>query len=454
MPAPRAAAGASGRVRPAAAGAAGGPAYLGLDFGTSGARGIAVDAGGAVVADVRVGYDRQSCDVWAGALDAVLAELPADVKRALAAVCLDGTSSTAVLVDRDAAGPDGPLEALAPPFMYNDAMPAAAVAAVGAIAPPRHTVRAATSTLCKLVAWYQSPVWRAARRPLLLHQADWLLARLHGLGADGEGRTDFNNCLKLGYDPGSGAYPAWLEAQPYAAALPRVVEAPGTPFGPIAAAAAERWGINPGCAVCAGTTDSIAAFLSAGVDEPGDAVTSLGSTLAIKLLSTKRVDNADFGIYSHKLREGLWLVGGASNSGGAVLRQHFSDAELAELSARIDPARPSGLDYYPLPGPGERFPVADPGMQPRMGPVPEDRAAFLHGLLEGIARIERDGFRKLAELGSTPVKRIATAGGGANNGPWCRMRERLSGVPVTVSRHKEAAYGVAVLASKQGAVAL
>lgn len=45
----------------------------------------------------------------------------------------------------------------------------------------------------------------------------------------------------------------------------------------------------------------------------------------------------------------LWLVGGASNTGGAVLRQHFTDPMLAELSQRMDITVPTGLDYYPLP---------------------------------------------------------------------------------------------------------
>ena len=40
-----------------------------------------------------------------------------------------------------------------------------------------------------------------------------------------------------------------------------------------------------GCLVVGGTTDSIAAFLAAGADSVGDAVTSLGSTVAIKRLS-------------------------------------------------------------------------------------------------------------------------------------------------------------------------
>ena len=81
-------------------------------------------------------------------------------------------------------------------------------------------------------------------------------------------------------------------------------------------------------------------------------------------MSEVRVDDARFGVYSHRLDD-TWLVGGASNTGGAVLRQLFTDDQLVALSEHIDPAMPSPLDYYPLPKKGERFPVCDPNMMPR-----------------------------------------------------------------------------------------
>ena len=57
----------------------------------------------------------------------------------------------------------------------------------------------------------------------------------------------------------------------------------------------------------AGTTDSIAAFLASGASKAGQAVTSLGSTLAIKMLSTTPVEDNKRGIYSHRLGS-QWLV--------------------------------------------------------------------------------------------------------------------------------------------------
>ncbi len=63
-------------------------------------------------------------------------------------------------------------------------------------------------------------------------------------------------------------------------------------------------------------------------------------------------------------------AGGASNTGGAVLKEFFTSDQLKELSAQIDPDQPSGLDYYPLTKPGERFPVNDPHLEPRLTPRP------------------------------------------------------------------------------------
>jgi sugar (pentulose or hexulose) kinase len=226
--------------------------------------------------------------------------------------------------------------------------------------------------------------------------------------------------------------------------LPSVVE-PGKTLDKAGFDTARKLGIPEACIVRAGTTDSIAAFFATEAVRPGTAVTSLGSTLVIKLLSESRVEAPESGVYSHRLGR-RWLAGGASNSGGAVLRQFFGDSALATLSARIDPARPSGLDFYPLPTAGERFPVNDPGLKPRMAPRPHDDALFLQGLLEGMAAIEKRGYAVLAELGATPVANILTTGGGAKNPSWQRIRSRVLGVPVATAAHAEAAFGAARLA--------
>ncbi len=117
-----------------------------------------------------------------------------------------------------------------------------------------------------------------------------------------------------------------------------------------------------------------------------------------------------------------------------------------QLSQQIDPQQASSLDYYPLPCPGERFPINDPHLLPRLEPQPSDRIAFLHGLLESIARIEAQGYQLLQDWGATPLTQVYTAGGGAMNPSWTALRSRHLGVPVEPAAHTDAAYGTALLA--------
>ena len=400
--------------------------FLGLDFGTSGARACVLDEAEKIVFESRAAYaDPASPQAWREALFRLVGELPAEIRGHLAALAIDGTSGT--LLATDAA-----FEPLGSALLYNDAR---AADEAKAIANPQY---GPTSGLAKRL-------WLARHYPdaaYCFHQADWLAALLTGKG----GITDYHNALKSGFDVDKLVWPDWVGRLPGARWQQKVLT-PGEAIAPIAPDVARRLGLGPACLVRAGTTDSIAAFIAAGAHEPGVAVTSLGTTLVLKLLSETRAEDAQSGVYSHRYGK-LWLAGGASNSGGGVLRQYFSDSDLAHLSASINPGRPSGLDYYPLPAPGERFPINDPQLPPRLSPRPQNDADFLQGLLEGMARIEALGYRRLMELGASAVRRVLTAGGGAQNHAWCRIRQHALKLPVVVTAHAEAAYGAALLARK------
>ena len=408
-------------------------AFLGIDFGTGGARAIAIDSSGAVLAEARCDFSDQTTESWRAALFDLIGQIPPEIRRVLGAIAINGTSSTALLCDADN-------RPLCPPLLYHDARAQAEAKQLAQIAPPGHPVLSASSSLAKLLWLQKQPEFPRAH--FLLHQADWLASLLHGR----PGISDYHNSLKLGFDPETLRYPEWLLRLAVAPLLPRIL-APGTVIGPVTAEIATRLSLPRDCVIRAGTTDSIAAFIASGANRPGQAVTSLGSTLVLKLLSEKRVDAAQFGIYSHRVGN-LWLAGGASNSGGAVLRSFFSDARLKKLSSFIRPETDSGLDYYPLLKPGERFPISDPDLTPRLDPRPKDDILFLHGLLEGMARIEALGYRLLQELGAPPLESVLTAGGGAGNPAWTAMRARFLGVPVRPSTRVEAAYGTALLAAR------
>lgn len=422
--------------------------YLGLDFGTSGARAVTIDSQKQVQATASVSFPLTSlnwADIWRETLFALIAQIPANIRQQIRSIAINGTSSTILLCNAEG-------QPLDQPIFYDDDRGRAVLDWVKSIAPANHTVVSATSSLTKLLWWisqnfqdHHSAAQRAdgtiAHPPsFFLHQADWLAFLLHGK----LGISDYHNALKLGYDVEALQYPDWIKQLPPIVQLPEVL-APGTPIAAVTSEVADRWGFRHTCQVCTGTTDSIAAFLASGVQAPGEAVTSLGSTLVLKLLSETRVDDAQYGIYSHRLGD-LWLVGGASNTGGAVLQQFFSHADLATLSEQIDPSQESPLHYYPLLKPGERFPINDPQLLPQLDPRPDRPAEFLHGLLESMARIEAEGYQLLQSFGASPLQCVYTAGGGAKNQIWSAIRSRHLGVPVRRSRQTEAAFGTALLA--------
>jgi D-ribulokinase len=404
--------------------------WLGIDFGTSGARAIAIDAEGQVLGEARVEYLAQTPQAWRSALVQLFEQLPLEVCQNLVGIAIDGTSSTVMLCDRRG-------EPIGEALMYNDDRAAVVLDQIRDIAPPNHTVLSATSSLAKLLWLSQQRGFEQAH--VLLHQADWVAFLLHGR----LGISDYHNVLKLGYDVENLIYPDWLERHELRRFLPEV-RTPGEAIGPILAEWCDRFKIPANCQIHAGTTDSIAAFLASGADQIGDAVTSLGSTLVIKLLSAVRLENSRYGIYSHRLGN-RWLVGGASNTGGAVLRSFFTDEELLELTLQMDPTTPTGLHYYPLTKPGDRFPINDPHLEPCLSPRSENPVVFLQGMLEGMARIEAEAYALLARLGASELRRVYTAGGGARNENWAVMREMAIGKPVIRAVQTEAAIGVARL---------
>ncbi|HWT61209.1 MAG TPA: FGGY-family carbohydrate kinase [Ochrobactrum sp.] len=402
--------------------------YAGIDLGTSGARAVIIDSQERLISSGKAaieGNHRNPAE-WRRAMEAAFSVALSGVERKnIHALAVDGTSGTVLPVDSEG----GPLcDAL----MYND--------------PPSNKNAAAEieassgfRNIAGLPALLRAQSFLSLQPTQILHQADWLTFLFSGRFV-----SDDNNALKTGYSSFIRNWPVWMTRLDLRAVLPEVVE-PGTIIGSITQAAAHRFGLSPETFIVAGTTDGCASFLASGAVEPGDAVSVLGTTLTLKLLSDKRIDAPEFGIYSHRLL-GNWLAGGASNTGGAALLNHFSADDIRTLSAAIDPEKPTGLNYYPLPKKGERFPVNDPELLPRLTPRPNEPATFLQGMFEGIASIEAQGYALLEKLGAPSLKSVRTMGGGARNMHWTTIRAKRLGVPLLTPSSVEAAYGTARLA--------
>ena len=425
--------------------------FLGIDIGTSGIRGSAIDKDENEIASHHIAFQNtqientrseQNPATWPNQLDHLISEISNQVRRLdpphqIVAISIDGTSSTLIACKKDGTP-------VSPAMMYNDQQSHQQAEIISRFAPADTAVHGASSSLAKaLFLLKEHP-----ETGLFCHQADWLAASLTGQ----YGISDENNCLKLGYDSVNQCWPEWLFQNSESTTLTKeqlpTVIAPGTKMATVTSALIERYQLADHCTVFAGTTDSNAAVLATGARRLGDAVTSLGSTLVIKLFSDRPVFSPEYGIYSHRLND-HWLVGGASNSGGSVLLQHFTETQLEELTEQLKPDQLTGLDYYPLPATGERFPVNDKNRKNKTEPRPSSEVEFFQALLEGIANIESEGYKKLESLGATPPQRIYTAGGGSKNKAWEKIRSKITGIRIVDAAHSEACYGSALLA-KQG----
>eukprot|EP00186_Timspurckia_oligopyrenoides_P004907 CAMPEP_0182447344 /NCGR_PEP_ID=MMETSP1172-20130603/14882_1 /TAXON_ID=708627 /ORGANISM="Timspurckia oligopyrenoides, Strain CCMP3278" /LENGTH=421 /DNA_ID=CAMNT_0024643745 /DNA_START=189 /DNA_END=1451 /DNA_ORIENTATION=+ len=417
---------------------------LGFDFGTSAARASVIDR------NLSIGTSRiiyvcnpiplttQSPIEWISALIQLTNSIPLSIRSSISRLSLDATSATCInLQDLNV-------------LMYNSAIPKSSFKEFQNRIPLEHCSNSASSSLSKLLYWINLLQSDTTQQDFYFaHQADLLLASILGsvsINTDGKHSSlvsiskesqfpiisDWHNALKLGYDPYLQEYPDWMlnlissSNKNTKVHLPNV-EIPGFVIGKVSKNGVLSDLIDSECEVTAGTTDSIAAFLASGACREGDACTSLGSTLAIKMLSRTRLDNAQLGVYSHRfpdINNELWLIGGASNCGCKILRDlDYSVEEIESLSEQMNAEKSTNTNYYPLPlgfEYGERFPLDNPDQKCTVDITESNRMILLQGIFESIARIEAQGYATLNELGSIPQfpHRIFTSGGGSKNSKW------------------------------------
>ncbi len=422
--------------------------YIGIDIGTSSVRCCAVDANRQLIASSKAdlplpenpqpGWHEQDAQLWWDKTQVSFACLLEKIDPLLVkSIAVDGTSSTVLLTDYGN-------QPVSPALMYNDSRASEILDDLHQFVPLDSITLSASSTLAKAVYLLNQSKARHTGRRHITHQADWICSQFSGQPAV----SDENNCLKLGYDSNLAKWPDWLKNAPFDLyeKLPAVYPS-GTLIGQIEPGIADQFKLSRDTCIITGTTDSTASTLATGIEASGEAVTTYGSTLVMKVVADLPISSVRDGIYSHRLPTGRWLVGGASNSGGNVLLKYFTVDQIKKLSALIDPQQSTGLEYYPLAGKGERFPINDPNLQPRLSPRPKSDVLFLQAMFEGFARIEKLAYDRMTELGAPSPSRIYSAGGQAtSNQALTEIRSRILQIPVIKASHTEASYGVALLA--------
>ncbi len=399
---------------------------LGIDLGTSGVRIAIINAKKKILFTSSTKYSKglEISGDWINSLKTLIQEIPKDLKEKLVSCSVAGTSGTLLACNRDGVPLGKALPYFLPFSEYSYEIENLFTKECAG-----SSVSGSVGRALKLLALYGNEI-------ILRHQADWISGWLINNWEYGE---EGNN-IRMGWEISNSSWPENFQNLKWLKCLPKIIPS-GQIMGNVCTKKANELSLPKNLQVIAGTTDSNAGVLAT-FPNKNDGITILGSTIVIKKFVNKPLEGK--GISNHKLL-GNWLSGGASNTGAAILLDFFNLEYIEELSKQINPNKSSGLNLLPLSSQGERFPIDDPNLQPKLDPRPVSDSLYLHALFEGLAKIEAKGWQKLNELGADLPRQIITIGGGAKNITWKKIREREIGIPIKICNTPPAA-GVASIA--------
>ncbi len=429
----------------AAAGAPGGGVF-GLDVGTSGVKGLALDADGRVLAAAeatyalstpRPGWAEQDPEDWWQAASAVLASLRAEAGRP-AGIGLSGQMHGLVALDSAD-------RVLRPAILWNDQRTAAECEEIEATIG---LARLIELTGNRALPGFTAPklLWMRANEPELFARIarialpkDYVRLRLCGEHATDV--ADASGTLLLDV-----AERRWSSEVLEALALP-------AEWLPAALESPQVSGLTAdGIPVAAGAGDQAAGALGAGVDRAGGVASVVLGTSGVVFAALERYaadPQARVHAFCHAV-PGTWHAMGVmlSAAGSLAWLQRILGADYDVLTAEARAWEPAaeGLLFLPYLA-GERTPHADPdargaftGLELR-----HDRGALVRAVLEGVAFGLRDSLDLVSELGERPeLGRVS--GGGAHSEEWLRIIASVLELPLQrVAVEDAAAFGAALL---------
>ena len=442
---------------------------IGLDVGTSGVKGIAVSADGAVVAAAtadyplltpRPGWTEQDPEAWWRASCAVLRDLRARAPAPIEAIGLTGQMHGAVFLDADD-------RVIRPAILWNDQRTAAACEEIERrVGAPRLRQIAGNPALTGFqapkVLWLRQhePDAHARVRRLLLPK-DFIRQRLTGAAATDASDAAGTLLLDL-------AARDWSEEILHAleiprAWLPRVHEGPEV-TGTVSAAGARATGLPEGLPVVAGGGDNAAAAVGCGAVRAGTGFVSLGTSGVVFVPSdTLRIDpGGALHAFCHAVPGQYHLMGVVLSAGGSlrwyrdvVAQDQAAPADVAAtdpyecLTADAASVAPGAEGLYFLPHlAGERTPHMDPDARGAwIGlTLAHRRAHLVRAVLEGVGFALKDSLVPMQRLGVSPETLLAV-GGGARSALWRQILAATLGVRLQRLAVEEGpALGAALLA--------
>ncbi len=435
--------------------------FVGLDIGTSGTRGIAIDEQGRVLASAttsyplhmpRPGWTEQDPEDWWQATCTVLRALTAELSRPVTAIGLTGQMHGAVFLDEHD-------RVIRPAILWNDQRTARQCQEIEErVGSERLRAIAGNPALTGFQApkilWLreEEPHHYARVRRVLLPK-DFIRLRLTGEAASDASDAAGTLLLDLAKRDWSDELLAALDLP--RAWFPRVFEGP-EPTGTVRSSVAAELGLPPSVVVAAGAGDNAAAAVATGIVRAGRMSVSIGTSGVLFVHSdTLRFDpEGRVHAFCHCVPGAYHLMAVTLSAGGSLRwwRDVVGDdyQALADAAAAVPPGS-EGLLFLPYLT-GERTPHRDPyvrgafvGLTAR-----HSRAHLTRAVMEGVVFSLRDGYECLQAVGIGDCTDVRITGGGARHPLWRQLVADILEVPVrTLAIDEGAAYGAALL----GAVA-
>jgi xylulokinase len=422
-------------------------ALVGIDIGTSSAKGIAVNPEtGTVIATVErdypvssphVGWMEQQPEAWLAAAGEVLAALRADVPE-VAGIGFSGQMHGLVCLDDGGA-------VIRPAILWNDQRSAPQCAALEQGGGRDRLLRLTGNralpgfTAPKLLWMRENEPAAYGRIRRICLPKDYVRDQL--VGGHRCDVADASGTLLL--DVGERRWSRDLLAQ---------LEIP-TSWLPELAESPDAVGTLEGVPVAAGAGDQAAAAVGAGITGPGPLSVVLGTSGVILAATDRFLADPDGRVHAfcHAV-PGRWQVMGVMLSAAGSLawfhdtlvRDTDYDAMLEE-AASVPPGC-EGLTFLPYLA-GERTPHADPDARGAFCglSVTHGRGALTRAVLEGVAFALRDCLDVVRGVGATAT-RGRVSGGGSRSRLWLEIVATALEVPLEVmATDQGSAFGAALL---------
>jgi Sugar (pentulose and hexulose) kinases len=429
------------------------PYFIGIDIGTQGARVVLVDVQGNLVASASQNFpltdhwrEEQSPLQWWNqcllCLQQVIKQAKTSISLAdICAISVTSTSGTIIPMGKN----NKPLYNA---IMYSDTRSGAEARQCKEVALAAHstgyTAFNASSGLPKMLWFMNQYPEKVKEIGGFIHATDFIIGKLCGRF----NVTDYTNALKSGYDIRNYTWPSYiLELLPIQIEWLPEVQASGTAIGTITHELANILGLPHTVQVVAGMTDGCAAQVASGAVNVGDWNTTIGTTLVVKGVTTREINDPLGRLYCHRHPEGYWMPGGASNTGADWIAQDFGN-ELDALNQQAAGLIPTPHLAWPLKQKGERFPFMAPEAR-GFYPDAVSKAALFAANMEGVAYIERYAYDMIEQLSGEKPGSVYTAGGGSNSDVWLQIRSNVLQLPVYKMKHVTGAVGAAILAASK-----